>query len=151
MPRTYIDPGCMLRDTYVYMINFFFFIVFKVWWVNFKIQQTTNWHFSYFSQKIGFDIHASYCRQFTWNVKTYFLGKLNKYFKLPSAEFFAQYAKCQNRRQWWYFFLFIRENRFKHFMQIVPVVDNLHKMSKLSFCEKIKKKTYRLLEFLPGC
>ena len=41
--------------------------------------------FSHFSQKIGFDIS---CKQFAWNVKTYFLGKNKKnIIKLSSAEF----------------------------------------------------------------
>ena len=45
------------------------------------IWQTTDWwHFSYFSQKTGFDIYANYLqwRQFAWNVKTCFLGKIRK-------------------------------------------------------------------------
>ena len=50
--------------------------------------------FSYFSQKIGFNISCKLSprRQFAWNVKTYYLGKI-KYFKMSSAEIFTQHAK----------------------------------------------------------
>ena len=45
-------------------------------------------------QVLTFHADCLQWRQFTRNVKTCFLGKVRKYFKMTSAEIFTQSAKC---------------------------------------------------------
>ena len=50
---------------------------------------------SFFLEKRILTLHANCLlrRQFAWNVKSYFLGKIKKYFKMLSVEIFTQLQK----------------------------------------------------------
>ena len=60
----------------------------------FSIRQIIDFLFLNFPQKTEFDIPCNclHRRQSAWNVKSYFLGKIRKYFKMSSAESFTQHA-----------------------------------------------------------
>ena len=78
-------------------------------------------------QDLTFQANCLLRRQFAWNVKSCFLGKI--------------------------FFLFFPENRIWHFKQIVSWGDNLLEMSKPVFWEKIRKIFQNVVcwKFYPEC
>ena len=96
----------------------------------------------FFSSQQNLTFHANclYWKQFAWNVKSCFLGKIReKYFKMSSAENWclALSGQFQQITLMLLFLFFFSENRIWHFMQIVSKRDSLHEMS--SWLEKIRK------------
>ena len=64
----------------------------QTWFVN-NAEHELNFYHSLGKQDLTFHANCLHWRQCEWNVKSCFLGKIRKYFKISNAENFTQSAK----------------------------------------------------------
>ena len=105
----------------------------------------TFWkYFSYFYQKTGFIIHANSPGDNMHEMSNLVFWE-NYHQICPECDrslTFNAPSKICSRWQLFLFLLFFKENKSWYFMWIVCQADDSHEISRLVFCEKLKKKIF---------